>query len=56
METLEKVDSDLQADLLRSMGLTALRQQFVLLRPTWNANQPTSTWNFYGVEITAFKA
>lgn len=34
---------------------SALRQQFVLLRPTWAPNQPTSTWNFFGVEITAFK-
>jgi hypothetical protein len=33
-----------------------LRSQHVLLRPTWAPNQPTSTWTFYGVEITAFKS
>ncbi|GHB71038.1 hypothetical protein [Persicitalea jodogahamensis] len=33
-----------------------IRNQFLLLRPTWQPNKPTSTWNFYGVEITAFKS
>jgi hypothetical protein len=32
-----------------------LRQQFVLLRPNWGNNLYTSTWNFFAVEITAFK-
>jgi hypothetical protein len=33
-----------------------IRNQFLALRPTWKPNQPTSTWTFYGVEITAFKS
>ena len=33
-----------------------IRNQFLMLRPTWKPNQPTSTWNFYGVEITPFKS
>jgi hypothetical protein len=33
-----------------------IRQQFLILRPNWGNNLYTSTWNFYGVEITAFKA
>lgn len=33
-----------------------IRNQFLVLRPTWQPNKPTSTWNFYGVEITAFKS
>ncbi len=35
---------------------SAIRQQFVLLRPTFEANKPTSTWNLFAVEITAFKS
>lgn len=35
---------------------SGIRQQFVLLRPTFEGNKFTSTWNFFAVEITAFKA